>query len=341
MTETGKEKSRLAAEIVKIFAVCFAITVLLYLILIHLGTGIIYEYCFYHDIVLDEFELYDIERTILTASLILCIIIFTVLFFVMFGKRIAYIRIITGGINALQKGDLDHRVEISGNNELTQLAEAINYLSETEKKVKEKERRLGEEREELIRTLSHDIRTPLTSIMSYTELLEGKESITPEEYGDYLKLINKKTNQIKELTDILLDGGKRERESFEDARLLINQLAEEFVDALEEDFKVSVTTPKDAFSGEFDVSEMRRIFDNLISNVQKYADRESPVTLEIINDGGLVIKQKNAKGNASPTAESFRMGINSIRRIAHNYSGIVRVNDGEEDFEIVITLSDI
>ena len=342
LTDTNKQRSKLSAEIIKIFAICFAISVIAYLILIHLGIGIINEYCFYNDIYLDEFEDYRLDSMVLTVSLVICIAFFIVLFFAMFGERLSYIRTITSGIDALQRGELDHRVEISGNNELTQLAEAINYLSETEEKVKEKERRLGEEREELIRTLSHDIRTPLTSIISYTELLEAKDTLTPEEHRDYLKLVSKKAAQIKELTDILLDGGKRDPEHFDDARLLIDQLADEFSEALEEDFEVLVTTPKDAFSGKFDVTEMRRIFDNLISNVQKYADKNEPVSLKISNNGdGLVIKQKNSRAKDISPSESFRMGINSIRRIAHNYGGRVEIGEDEREFEIVIILSDI
>lgn len=316
---------------------------MLYLFLTFFGIGIIEEYCFNNDIYLDEFEAYRLDNTVLGVSLVVTVVFFIILFFALFGERLAYIRTITKGVDALQQGDFGHRVELKGNNELTQLADKINYLSESEQKIKERERRLGEEKEELIRTLSHDIRTPLTSIMSYTQLLETKKDMTPQEQKEYLALVSKKTAQIKQLTDILLDGGSREVEYFEDARLLFEQLAGEFEEMLEGDYKLStILLPSSVFSGSFDTREMRRIFDNLISNIQKYADPTEAVELSVSKgDFGIVIRQKNSIRKNKQPSESYRMGINSIRRIAHNYGGRVDVSEDGHYFEIIITLSDI
>ncbi len=326
-----------------IFGICFAISLVLYFVLTYFTIGIIEEYCFNNDIYLDELEAYRLDNTVLGVSLVVTVAFFIVLFFALFGERLAYIRTITKGVDALQRGDFGHRVALKGNNELTQLAEEINYLSETEQKIKEKEKKLGEEKEELIRTLSHDIRTPLTSIMSYTQLLEAKDVLTPQEHKEYLALVSKKTAQIKQLTDILLDGGKREVEYFEDARLLFEQLAGEFEEVLEGEYQLSVSmSPLPAFSGSFDTREMRRIFDNLISNIQKYADPTLHVELSVSkSDAGIVIRQKNSIRKDKQPSESYRMGINSIRRIAHNYGGTVEIAEDEHNFEIIITLSNI
>ncbi|MBR2908032.1 MAG: HAMP domain-containing histidine kinase [Clostridia bacterium] len=347
MTDQTKKRRKLSAEILAIFALCFSISLVLYFLLTYFGGGLIEEYCFYNDIYLDEFETYRLDSMVLNGSLVVCVCFFIILFFALFGERLAYIRTITRGVDAMQRGSYGQRVVLKGNNELTQLAEAVNYLSETEERIKAKERKLNEEKEELIRTLSHDIRTPLTSIMSYTELLQARLSLTPEEQKEYLALVSKKTAEIKALTDILLDGGKRSVEYFEDARLLIEQLAEEFEETLEEtsgeQYRISVTlSPLPAFSGSFDIREMRRIFSNLISNIQKYADPSRVVSLSVSKtDAGLVIRQKNGVKKEKTPTESHQMGINSIRRIAHNYGGTVeRIEDGD-NFEIVITLSDL
>ena len=161
---------------------------------------------------------------VFSASLAVAVIFFVVLFLVLFGERLSYIGVIIRGVEIMRRGEFGYRLPIEGNNELTSLAEAINYLSETEQAVKEKERRLYEEREELIRTLSHDIRTPLTSIVSYTEFFSRKEQYTSDEFAEYLALVREKADQIKNLTDILLDGGKREPVFFENAKLLITQI---------------------------------------------------------------------------------------------------------------------
>ena len=342
LTDKAKRRGRLSFEILGLFAVCLAVALLLYFFLSFCGIALVEKYCWEKNLILSEEQIYHFDNLIFSVSLLLSVGFFVFLFLVLFGERFAYIRTIMKGVDALQRGELEQRVPIMGNNELTSLAEEINYLSETEQKIKEREKALNEEKEELIRTLSHDIRTPLTSIMAYTELLSAKETCTPEEQREYLSLVQKKTAQIKNLTDILLEGGKRKAEHFEDARLLFAQLICEFEEVLEGEFELKTSfSDCPVFSGSFDVQDMRRIFDNLISNAQKYADPTRPVELAVKkSDGGLVIWQKNATRKLDHPAEGFRMGINSIRRIANSYGGSVNVEQNDTTFEITVILSE-
>ena len=343
MTEATPKRRKLSFEILGLVAICLVIALLLFWLILHLGSGIVEEYCFYHDIILDEYELYRLDTTMFGAGLAVSVAFFIILFFALFGERLAYIRKITDGVHALRRGERGARVALMGNNELTELALAVNYLSESEQKIKEKEKKLNEEREELIRTLSHDIRTPLTSMMSYTELLVAKNSWTVEEMREYLALVSKKSKQIKDLTAILLDGGRREVEKFEDARLLFAQLADELESELEDHFRlVTDLSCLPSFSGHFDVGELRRIFDNLISNIKKYGDPKEAVQLSISKaDSGIVIRQSNGIRKDGVSPESYQMGLNSIRRIAQHYAGTVEVRESEEQFNIMITLTDI
>lgn len=343
MTENTPKRRKLSLEILGLVAICLLLSLVLFVTVSHLGIGVVEEYCFYRDIILDEYDLYRLDTTMLSAGFVVSVAFFIILFSALFGERLAYIRKITDGVHALRRGERDLRVELSGNNELTELAQAVNYLSESEQRIKEKEQALKEERETLIRTLSHDIRTPLTSMMSYTELLAAKKDLTEAEMREYLALVSKKSAQIKELTAILLDGGRREVERFEDARLLFEQLADEFESELEDDFRVvadrSCLPP---FSGSFDVGELRRIFDNLISNIKKYADPREAVQLSVSKtDSGIVIRQSNAVKKNQQSSESYQMGLNSIRRIAQHYAGRVEVAETEDRFAIVITLTNI
>lgn len=343
LTERPRKRHKLAHEILGLVCLCFALSLLLYLFITTVGGVLIEEYCFQNDIIMDEFDWYDVDNTLRGVGFAISAIFFTVMFFALFGERLAYVRKITAAVDILRDGNYGKQVELRGNNELTELAEAVNYLSESEQKLREKEKRLYEEREELIRTLSHDIRTPLTSIMSYTELLDKKGTLTVDEQKEYLFLVSKKTEQIKKLTDILLDGGYREPEYFEDARLLFEQLADEFEGELEADFsQVTVFSYVGGFSGNFDVGELRRVFDNLISNVKKYAEPSAPVELTISKkDEGIVIRQSNRIAKDRQQSESYKMGLYSIRRIAQNYGGTVEVYDENGKYEIIITLSNI
>ena len=343
MIEKAKKRRKFSIEILLIVGFCLLLSAILCFFTVFLGRGLIDEYLLYNDIVLDEFELYHLDVMLVGGGVAVSVLCFVILFFALFGERIAYIRKLTAGVHALSVGDYGNRVELVGNNELTQLAEAINYLSESEQNIKEKEKKLNDEREALIRTLSHDIRTPLTSIMSYTELLCAKQDVTDEEQREYVALVGKKTAQIKQLTDILLDGGQRNIEYFEDVRLLFEQLADEFENALESAFSLNIELSQlPAISGRFDVGEMRRIFDNLISNVKKYAEPAEAVELAISNnDNGIVIRQSNGVKKCKSSAESYKMGLNSIHRIAHGYDGTVQISEDSDKFEIIITLSNI
>ena len=142
------------------------------------------------------------------------------------------------------------------------------------------------------------------------------------------------------MTDILLDGSKRNPEYFEDARLLIEQLTAEFEEMLEDGFSIEASLDCPAFPGTFDVQELRRIFDNLVSNVQKYADPDRPVKISISLEGvQLLIRQENAVRERIAPADGYQIGLRSIQRIAQNYAGQVDVQKDDAAFAITITLS--
>ena len=216
-------------------------------------------------------------------------------------------------------------------------------MSETQRLLREKEQALAREKEHFLRTLSHDIRTPLTSILAYSEYLASDDSIPEEQRKTHLQMIRKKAEQIRDLTALLLDGDKRCPEHFEDAHLLMEQLAAEFEEDLEDRFDVHADLADcPSFAGTFDAQELRRIFDNLSSNVRKYADPRQPVRLKIrVDQNGLTICQANAIPSDPVQQDSYRLGLNSIRRIAQNYAGRVELRKDTAHFEITILLTDI
>ena len=343
MTSNRKKKGRkLSHEILGILGIVVVISLILFRLLLAASYVVVEKYLLTQSSIPTEAEILELDNLGFNMSLLIAVIFFVILFLFLLGERLSYIRDITKGIDAMQAGQLDHEVVIEGNNELTKLAESINYLSATQRQIREKEQALKEEKEQLIRTLSHDIRTPLTSIMAYSELMLAKENCDAKEQKEYLELIQKKSQQIKELTDILLDGGKRNLEHFEDARLLMEQLAADFEATLEDDYQIEVDISQcDHFSGIFDVAELRRIFDNLISNIQKYADPAKATFLQICTSKDLlIIQQENQKVAQTKERESYQMGLNSIRRIAHNYGGTVEIQEDIASFQITITLSD-
>ena len=336
----SNKRRKLSGEILGLLAVTLVLALILLQFLGIVARAMIDSFLFMRDIVLTEAQYAQLDDWVFHLSLLVSVAFFIILFLFLLGERLSYIREVLTGIDALRSGQEDYVVPLEGSNELTQLAEAVNYLSRTQREVKEQERVLNEEKEQFIRALSHDIRTPLTSIMAYSELLTGANTVDPQEQTRYLELIQHKAGQIKDMTDILLDGSKRNPEYFEDARLLIEQLTAEFEEMLEDGFSIEASLDCPAFPGTFDVQELRRIFDNLVSNVQKYADPDRPVKISISLEGvQLLIRQENAVRERIAPADGYQIGLRSIQRIAQNYAGQVDVQKDDAAFAITITLS--
>ena len=336
-------RRKLSHEILGLIGIAAGISLILFLLLRFLASGLIEEYIFNHDIPMTEFDWIAVEHRIFTVSTVLSCIFFSTVFLFLLKDRIAYIRKITAGIDRLHDPAAGVSIPLEGNNELTALAQAINEMSQARQQLRQKEQALAEEKEQLIRALSHDIRTPLTSILAYSDYLAGQEAVTPEEQRSHMLLIRKKAEQIRDLTAILLDSSRRDPEQFEDGRLLMEQIAAEFEEELEEQYSVMTDFGNcPAFSARLDLRELRRIFDNLASNIRKYADPGGPVTLAVAFDNGtLLIRQTNAILPQKAQAESYQIGLNSIRRIAQHYGGRVVVEETPTAFSICITLSEI
>lgn len=335
-----KNRRKLSREILGLFGITMAISVFFYFFLSMTADSIVQTYVYSNNIVFTEIQEWTIENWTQSLSFAAAVFLFVVLFLFLVGQKLAYLNEIIKGIELLRMHRMDFQMPLEGNNELTELAESINFLASTEKELKEKEKQISDEKEALIRTLSHDIRTPLTSILAYSEYMQSKPELELEEIREYMDLMQQKAVQIKGLTDQLLDGGDRNLEYFEDGRLLFYQLIEEWEAVLEEQFqcKISIENYLE-FSGKFDVQELRRIFDNLASNVEKYADVECAVELELRKEGEfLVIKQCNKRNVGTSNVESYRIGLESIKGIARQYNGRVEIDDSEELYTIKIYL---
>ena len=146
---------------------------------------------------------------VLSLSVVVSAVFFAIFFLIVLGERLVYIRKISHAIHSFDDTENELILPLEGSNELTDIAQTINLMSRRNRQIREKEKKLNNERQELVRSLSHDIRTPLTSVMSYSQLLLSMEEVQGEarEYADN---IYRKSLQIKEITDILLDTRKND-----------------------------------------------------------------------------------------------------------------------------------
>jgi len=204
------------------------------------------------------------------------------------------------GLERIKSGDYQQNIEISGNGEIAILAADINDISAG--LGVEVERRLKSERlkTELIINVSHDIRTPLTSVITYTDLLKN-ENIDNENAVKYIDIISKKSNRLKTLVDDLFDASKAASGNIpvKLAEVDINALITQGFGELDEQIKNStldfkINMQDDKILAYADGKLTWRVFENLLSNVFKYSLENSRVYIEVFNDNNNVyIEIKN------------------------------------------------
>ena len=333
-------KKKLSKEILVLLAVSMVISIFLFAFLDHTTYSIAYRYLEHAGKLGSIYAENVLGIWVQGVCLLASAIFFVGLFLFLLGQKLAYLQEIITGTEALRTHRMDYRIPVEGDNELTELARSINFLSQTEQELLRKEAALTAEREQFIRSIAHDIRTPLTSVLSYAELLAAREQRTESAVDGLVDLTLRKGQQMKDLMEQLLQNQVRHADYFEDGQLLLRQVVDDWESVLGEDFTVQVDwSDCTAFSGYFDMQEVFRVFDNLLSNIKKYADAKSPVLLRLrVEQGILLLEQSNAVARDCPETESHRLGLATIRHIISRYGGSVQWECGEERFQISIRI---
>ena len=143
---------------------------------------------------------------------------------------------------------------------------------------------------ELITNVSHDIKTPLTSIINYVDLLK-KENIQNEKAKEYIKILDQKSQRLKKLTEDLVEASKVSSGNVKlniesiNIKELFNQTIGEFKDRFEaKDLKIEVQMPSEDIKIKADSRYLYRIIENLFSNITKYALDSSRVYIDVVEN---------------------------------------------------------
>jgi signal transduction histidine kinase len=197
--------------------------------------------------------------------------------FILIIKRTGYFNQILSNAGALANGEFKPDLPIIGKSVLAQLAGDINQMKsgvKTSQKAQAKSERL---KTELITNVSHDLRTPLTSIITYSQLLKNPE-LTEDERNSYIEIIDRKSKRLKVLIDDLFEASKMASGAIElnkakvDIVQLLQQSLAEYNETMEDSpvqFRVSTSdNPVYAF---VDGQKLWRVFDNIIGNIVKYS----------------------------------------------------------------------
>lgn len=203
------------------------------------------------------------------------------------------------GAEEVRNGNRTYKIPETRSEDLRELAQNINETATGLDKSVSAKLRAERLKTELITNVSHDLKTPLTSIISYTELLQSVENL-PEEARDYIQIIAKKGDRLKNLTQDLFDISKvqsgNEVINFEklNISLLINQsLGEHDSEIKESGLNFCVNVDKELYILA-DGRKMSRVIGNLISNILKYTMQNTRVFISAFEkDNEVIVEFKN------------------------------------------------
>ncbi|PFA17138.1 MULTISPECIES: sensor histidine kinase [Bacillus cereus group] len=217
------------------------------------------------------------------------VFVFIFSFFYITKRKMKQIEAMAQGVKEIEKGNLAYRIEKKGEDEIAALTENINNMAEELMVNIERERKLEKQKNELITNVSHDLRTPLTSIMGYLRLLRDSKYENKEQHDEYMRIAFSKSEQLKNLIEDLFEYTKLTNENIvlEKQEVcmneLLDQLIEELVPQAEEHSLVFIKKfPEERVYAAVDSEKIVRVFENLLMNAIKYSkdDGEIKVSLE-------------------------------------------------------------
>ncbi|MGN4126056.1 histidine kinase dimerization/phospho-acceptor domain-containing protein [Lysinibacillus sphaericus] len=209
-------------------------------------------------------------------------------------KKVKSFNRIKEGVEQIKNGDLHHRIEVDGKGEFSQLAANINSITDGLKESVDSEIKSERLKTELITNVSHDIRTPLTSIITYVDLLKIEND--PELIAEYVDVLDQKSKRLKLLTDDLFEAAKAssgsipvQLERIDILSLLTQGIGEmgEKIEASSLDFKLAYPTEKVYVKA--DGKLLWRSIENLFSNIFKYALPASRVYIDVEDLGNEIL----------------------------------------------------
>jgi signal transduction histidine kinase len=239
--------------------------------------------------------------------LITAVGVFVLCFLLMSNRHIKYIKYIAREVKLIAGGNLEKRLEVRGKDELAELCININYMSKELKDKFEYERELENTKSELITNISHDLRTPLTPIIAYLDILRNKKFSTKEEEKEYLNSSYNLSIKLKKLMDELFEYTKLSSNEVVlefvevDICPILNQIVGEYAPMLESKGLRVVTQISDVeIPVKIDVEKIVRVFENILCNAEKYSSKPSDIIVKVENTKDNIVISFSNKGEHIP-----------------------------------------
>lgn len=255
------------------------------------------------------------------------IIVFSISFLLLQRRSMKYMREISRAMQTISEGDLNTSLAVIGDDELSEMAASLNKLAENIRDLMDKEREAERTKNELITNIAHDLRTPLTSIIGYLELLSNSQNgAAPEVSRKYIDIAFTKAKRLEKLIEDLFGFTKMTygRVSMKVAPVdlikLLGQLLEEFYPSFaDKNLTYELTSNVPALTISADANLLARLFDNLINNAIKYGADGKRIEVRVEGGEELAVVSITNYGHVIPS-EELPLIFNKFYRVEQSRS---------------------
>lgn len=291
------------------------------------------------------------------------VICFVVSFSIRINRRVKYVEYLSQEIQKIREEGFGRSMELQGDDEITQLCTVINEMSVQLREKEERERRQQQSKNELITNVSHDLRSPLTSIIGYVELLKETGPEDRQRFEEYIEVVERRLTGLNGLINELFEYTKlNSADRFPDMEKrdvleLLRHILYEYKILMEaEGLALSWKLEPKSHAAYINTQQMVRVFQNLLDNARRYADRAAPVTVAAQDAGRLHICITNRltdahgiepdriferfySGNrARSTLQSSGLGLAIVKRIVELHGGEVGASLQGQDLSVHLFL---
>lgn len=268
-------------------------------------------------------------------------------------------------LHYIAQGHLDHRIPFRLKGNQQHVISSVNALVDSAVKSMDDERKIEKSKDELITNVSHDLRTPLTSIIGYLGLIEDKQYQSEEDILKYTHTAYEKAKQMKTLVEDLFEYTKVQQHGAPvnimrvDLNQLLEQLTASFeLEAQHRGIEISSKVVPNPLMIEADPEKLGRVFNNLVANAFKYGNGASYIKVDARQQGNDVVVTVANDGTPIPVkalghlferfyrAEESRsratggtgLGLAIVKSIVDLHHGSVRVTSDEDETAFIVTL---
>ena len=306
-----------------------------------------------------------IKVQLIIILFILALVVFLLVFFALTHQVTGYITTILQGACKMADGDFSHRIDVRYQDEFSCIADNINRMADTVETMKKKEEEAEETKNELITNVAHDLRTPLTSIIGYIDIVNNMPDLTEAQRSEYLKItwekarkLEKLINELFSFTKISYGGMPMHMEKIDLIKLLEQEVDELYPTFKGNELECVLETDTDSCMVMADGEQLVRVFDNLLGNAVKYGrygkmirvrtvTEQSQIRIQVVNYGSVIpaenlpfLFEKFYKVDTSrqPSSEGTGLGLAIAKSIVESHGGSISVKSSFDGtvFEVIL-----